>query len=253
MESNFRVTLLLGASVGLILLSRIYVPVISLIAFCPLIWLLEGSSKQRIPVAYWFLGSSVILTISALFYLDEKFLAPIYGVGLTMALSVYLLTSKFSKNRLGIFTILLFWLGFDYLVLKVLPTASSAFLSSFFDGAQAMGWSRTTGNLGITAWIVISNILCYYVFLWQDAIFKKTIRWMSLIYAIIFISIPILISSYFVTYLAPVTLLEMKSVYMNSHIIADIRYSENGEWLGRTCAWVSILVVVYALIKRKTK
>ncbi|MEM7108497.1 MAG: hypothetical protein AAF519_09755 [Bacteroidota bacterium] len=253
MESNLRVLLLIGVSICLVLLSRLYFSAVSLMAFVPLVWLLENSAKRKIPILYWFLGSVAILTISSLFNLEIKIWGVLYGAGLTLALSLYLLTSRFSKNRLGMFTILFFWLGFDYLVLKVVSTAAPAFLSSFFDGSKAMGWSRSTGNLGITAWVVISNLLFYYVLLWRDAIFQKTIRWMSLIYALLLISLPVVISFYVITDLAPITVEEMKSVYMNSKISLDVSYAKNGEWLGRISAWVSIMIVVYAVIKSKTK
>ncbi len=243
---------MLGVCVVLVMLSRFLSSAISLIAFTPLLWLLESSMNRKTSLVYWFSGSILIITLSSIFALDSVVTALIYGVGLTATLSLYLLTSKFSKNRLGIFTILFFWIAFDYLILKVLPNASAAFLSGFFDGSKAMGWSRTTGNLGITAWIIISNLLFYYVLLWKDAIFSKNIRWLSLIYTLILIALPLLAGLYFVPDLAPITLAEMTSVYTH-YSSSDISYTENGEWLGRISARVSIMVVVFALIKSKTK
>ncbi|MEM9390107.1 MAG: hypothetical protein AAGA02_06510 [Bacteroidota bacterium] len=253
MESRKQALIFIAIAAGLVLLSRTYFSTASLIAFAPLIGLLENTSDRKFPFFYWFGGALLVFGLNAVLTLSDPISIIIYSIGITLACSAYLLTTYFSKNKLGVFTLLLFWLGFDYLILKVLPTASNAFLSTFFDGYKIVGWSRKTGYFGITAWIIIANILFYYVFLWRDALLKNKIRWLSLIYSILLIVIPVAIGLFIAPELTPVTLAELNTVYAGNSSVTDLNYSENGEWLGRTAAWVSIMILVYAVIKGKIK
>lgn len=253
MGSKKQAIILVLSSICLVVLARTYFPFAALIAFFPLISLLEKTAEGEQPFVYWFTPALIVLGLNAIFTVDRLALILGYSVGLTLAISAYLITSHLSKNRLGVFTILLFWLSFDYLVLKVLPEASGAFLSTFFDGYDVVSWSRNTGNLGITAWIITANILLYYVFLWRDAVFRNEIRWLSLIYSLLIICTPVVIGLYIVPGWIPVTIAEVKAVYVENSNTADITYMENGEWLGRTATWVSVMILVYAVIKGKVK
>ncbi|MEM9297891.1 MAG: hypothetical protein AAF149_16985 [Bacteroidota bacterium] len=253
MESRKQALILIVIAFGLVLLSRTYFSTASLIAFAPLIGLLENTSERKFPFFYWFGAAFLVFGLNAALTLSDPVSIIIYSIGITLACSAYLLTTYFSKNKLGVFTLLLFWLGFDYLILKSLPTASNAFLSTFFDGYKIVGWSRKTGYFGITAWIIIANILFYYVFLWRDAIMRSKMRWLSLMYSMLLIIIPVAISLFIVPELTPVTLAELNTVYVENSSLADLNYTENGEWLGRTAAWVSVMILVYAIIKGKIK
>lgn len=253
MESKPRAYSLILISLALIVLSQYYLPTVSLIAFVPLFWLLEKTTEQKLGYVTWFFGVFSIFTLHAFLQLQDLISIVIYAIGLSLAVSLYVITNSVSKNRLGLFTILIFWLGFDYLILKTLPEASQVFISSYFDGSTAVRWSRSTGNMGITVWILLSNLLMYYVFLWEDAVFKNQMRWLSFSYSIILIAIPVVISLYFTSDQTPITLAEVQGVYAYDDKVVGANYKENGEWLGRTTAWVSVMIIVYTAVKRKVK
>ena len=82
---------------------------------------------------------------------------------------------------------------------------------------------------------------------------RSKMRWLSLMYSMLLIIIPVAISLFIVPELTPVTLAELNTVYVENSSLADLNYTENGEWLGRTATWVSVMILVYAIIKGKIK
>lgn len=255
-----KASVFLLASAVLLILSKFYLPLLSLIALSPFFVVLKSSLEGQIKPPHWIVLSSVFFIL--IFFAWSTTLPPglydvlrmvFYGFTLTLAVSLFFVTNKFSKNRLGIFTILLFWLGYDYLVLELYPQCSIFFLANIFNDMPLVGWSRYTGFMGITAWILLANLLFYYVFFKDNAVFIGKIRWISLVYTLILIFTPIMINAFFSESHSPITWQEMTDLYVRSVIPNDTLYAERGEWVGRTAAWVSVLILTYSLVKQKVK
>ena len=250
------------ASAVLLILAKFYLPLLSLVALSPFFVVFKSSLEGQVKPIQWIVLSSVFFILVFLAWsipsstgLHDVLGMMFYGFTLTLAVSLFFVTNKFSKNRLGIFTILLFWLGYDYLVLELYPQCSIFFLANVFNHVPLalVGWSHYTGFMGITAWILIANLLFYYVFFKDNAIFLGKIRWLSLVYTLILISIPIMIHIFFLGSQSPITWQEMTDLYVRGVIPNDSHYAERGEWVGRTAAWVSVLILTYSLVKQKVK
>ena len=254
MESSFKKNVLLTLCTLLLLATaRLYAPPLGLIALAPIFCILSATLQERKLIIHWLIFATLVFTFTGIITLKEITLTPIYGVGLSAAISLFLITQTFSKNRLGLFTIIFFWLALDYLMLKIAPESAQFFLSSLFDGSIVVSWSRSTGNLGITGWIVLSNILFYYALFEGNGILQGNIRWLTLTYAMIIVALPIITGLFLTNELTPVTTIEMIQVYDHGVSTVESDYARNGEWLGRTAAWVAILILTYSLIKRKVK
>ena len=248
------------ASAVLLVISKFYVPLLSLAALTPFLAVLKSALEGEIKIPAWLTLSGLLFMLVFFFWvvplppgIDDILLVIFYGFTLTLAISLFFITNKFSKNRLGLFTIIFFWLGYDYLVLELYPQCSIFFLANIFNELPLVRWSHYTGFMGITAWILIANLLLYYVFFKGNAIFKGKIRWLSLVYALIIIFIPAMVGAYFLRDTLAITWHEMIDLYARNIVQSDPVYTERGEWVGRTAAWVSILILTYSFVKQKVK
>jgi hypothetical protein len=105
-------------------------------------------------------------------------------------------------------------------------------------------WNIHTGYLGSSLWILSTNLIFY------QAIFKsdKVKKW-TLVIAILFIVLPILYSLYLSN--PTVNKTDMIILYANKGL--ENTYSRNGELISRTGAWVSVLIIIFTIVKSKTK
>ena len=67
--------------------------------------------------------------------------------------------------------------------------------TNFDQFSYLIGWSADTGLLGVSLWVLVGNVLFYYVFIRDNAIFQGKIRWLSLVYSIVLLILPVLISA----------------------------------------------------------
>ena len=175
-----------------------------------------------------------------------------YGIVIAAAFFAYWLTDTFSPNRLGFFTVIIYFTGLEYLSLLFVPEYSHYLLGNAlreFPGIQR--WNGGTGLTGVSAWIIAVNIGMYHIFFRDQAILKGILRWRSLILVLILAVIPWLISA---------TLYSDASPIDASDVITSFRSYEGwaapasaGETFGRTCAWVAVLIILYGLVKQKVK
>ncbi len=247
-------------SVMLVSIAKLCFPVLGLIALAPFFVVLKGAIDGELKPFTWLMLSGLMFSLVFIIWritagagYDAIVSVLFYSFTLTLAVSLFLITDRFSRNRLGLFTIGFFWLGYDYLILKLYPQCSVFFLGNVFDGSSLVNWSRHTGFMGITLWILIANLLFYYVIFKGEAIFQGRIRWLSLSYTLIIISIPVVISVFFLQETDPVTWHEMIGLYVRGEIKDTSEYTQRGEWLGRTAAWVSVLLLIYSLVKQRIK
>lgn len=158
------------------------------------------------------------------------------------------LTNTFSKNRLGIFTMLIYWAGFSYLALLFTPYLTELLIGSKFTHT-AFRWNYYTGIIGVDAWVFLGGIAFYYILFKDKALFKGLIRWRTALAFGLLLSIPFLANLF----------IPSDVVALNEHKVMDILFKDGLyqgryiEWFGRTCLWVTVFVVIYAFVKRKAK
>ncbi len=174
-----------------------------------------------------------------------------FGILMSFAIFAYWLTDKYAKNRLGLFTIVIFYTGMEYVSMIFVPDYSHLVLGNAITAFPAIQrWNPQLGITGVSAWILLANIAVYFIFFRDLAIFRGLFRWRTLLLSTILISIPGILSYWF--YDPSITVLNADMVSDGfRNVISSGKFDEAGEIMGRTCAWVTILIVLYGLVKRK--
>ena len=173
-----------------------------------------------------------------------------FGILLSFSFFAYWLTDKYARNRLGLFTVVLYYAGLEYLALLFIPESAYMLLGSSLANFPAIQqWNSGTGLGGVTIWILTANIATYHILFRDLAIFKGIYRWRSLILALILVSLPALISIWFYAGGSVIEPSEINSRFNN--ILETKNFASAGEIAGRTCAWISVFIVLYGLVQRK--
>ena len=167
---------------------------------------------------------------------------------ITMAFGGYAFAYQSLGSRLGKFTIIFFWLALEYLMLK-LPWRNDFFFLA--DALQLQtdwfGWTANLGYLAISLWILVVNLIFYLAF------FKSTsINWVMIILSLILIAGPIIYSIYYLD-TPGINRDLMIALYNGETAGLTENYKDRGELITRSATWVSLLIVLLALVKNKTK
>ncbi|MCW5910164.1 MAG: hypothetical protein KIT62_03770 [Cyclobacteriaceae bacterium] len=174
--------------------------------------------------------------------------AAIQAIALTLAFVGYAFAYQSLGPRLGKFTIIFFWLGLEYLFLKLPWNTDVTYLANALQLQPGWhNWTTYTGYLGVTLWILVVNLLFY------QAVFKPSgFNVYYFIAALIFIVIPVVYS------------IQMKEEGIGySHMMQLYaftvtgalpgKYSQQGEVVARTAAWVSVLIILLSFVKNYTR
>lgn len=267
MEKNKR---LLLASLSVILMVLGYVlpsfPFLIMLAVAPLFKLYEEINLQN--DAFNKTGLHPLILILILILLSHTLIylitssgpgilfSMVYGIMMSLAFFLYLLTDTYSKNRLGFFTIILYWLSLEYLAIKLVPEMAHLLLgTTLLSYPEWIAWNTQTGLMGITAWILTGNILLYYALFKGKGVMEGRLRPLSLVYALLALSIPVFISLQFFSPSHIITVHEVILAYTQpSEMPFEFKeYAITGEVFGRTAAWISVLIFLYSLVKLKIK
>ncbi len=168
----------------------------------------------------------------------------IQTVMVASVLGLYYFARKPLGQRFGVFTLALFWMAGEYLVLKIAPTEQYFFLAdTLYEKTNWLDWTSMTGYLGASCWILLSNMFVYFSFLREGLQPKYVLLLLIVILGPIFYS--------YISSDAYLPRLDMISLYNDADSGAD--YATSGEWVARTAAWTSVLVVLSAFVKSKTQ
>lgn len=225
-------------------------PVLVFFAYAPLFAISDQAKDKELPWNFLeiiLLALVISLLCAALFDFSHIILILTQAILLGLAFAGYSFTYQSLGSRVGKFTIIFFWLGLEYLFVK-LP-----WRDQFFFLADALQihptwwrWNNETGYLTLSLWILVANLLTYL------AIFKsRTINWYFITLTILIIAVPVAIS-YFKLENPGVTRSEMLSLYQTNESDIEV-YTKRGELIARTAAWISVLIILLALVKNKTK
>ena len=170
----------------------------------------------------------------------------IYFALLAIVFTAYVFIQRLTSNRLNKFALILFILGMEYILLKFMTDNNPVFMADLFK--YKMTWTRWnifTGYTGATLWILLTNLLFYH------ALFKpEKINLVICAVAVLIILGPLIYSlSSSNAALAKTDVLNFYSGRAENHS----PYSEHGELISRTGAWVSLLILIFTAIKAMTK
>jgi len=178
------------------------------------------------------------------FHFDRLVAVMLEAIALTIAFAAFTFSRENLGARLGKLPLVFFILTIEYLALKAGWGSSFVFLADAFRfKASWIRWTAETGYLGVTLWILVANMLLYV------AVLRGQISKPYLILFLIVVTAPILYS-----YTLDVVVVDkqhMLEVYRDTSTKAG-DYPVRGEWIPRTAAWVSALILLFAFVKSYT-
>jgi hypothetical protein len=221
-------------------------PILVFAALAPLIAITDQAKSETA----WHRLELILLALAAGFwalsrsYTHSLVATLCYAILCTLVVGLFVFTSQTLGNRAGKLVLVLLWLAAEYLFL-VLPVGDGLFLADFL--ALQQNWTRWTshsGYLGASLWVLVANLAAY------EGLFKKGIKIFWLVAWLMLVAGPIALS-----YMMEADALSreaMINLYRSDQPVVGM-YAQRGEWIARTCAWVSALVLLYAAVKNKTK
>jgi len=148
-------------------------------------------------------------------------------------------------SHTGKFIIIIFWLGIEYVLLKIQWPSKTIFLADSLQiTSNWQHWNHETGYLGASAWILFANWIFY------TGTLRNGINWYLIILGLAIVISPLIYSLILET--KPILRGTMVELYRdNDNSISDKIYSGKGELVARTCAWLSILIILFAVVKSR--
>jgi hypothetical protein len=222
-------------------------PVLIFAAYAPLLAIADRTKEKEAP---WNHLELILLALSFSFlcahFFDFNFLMIVLAQGIlfTLVFAGYHFTFQNLGNRTGKFTVIIFWLGLEYVLLK---TPWRQDFSTVADALQLQPswwrWNIHTGYLGLSLWVWIVNLIFYH------AVFRTNqFNWMLFMAGLLAVAGPSLYSS--VTMNTPaINREQMIALYSNTTETLNVNYANRGEFVTRTAAWLSVLILLLALVK----
>lgn len=200
---------------------------------------------------FWVNIEFILLALVVSFFAAHSFnvsflvSAIVQAIVFALAFLGYSFSYQSLGSRLGKFTIIFFWLGLEYILLKLSWREQTVFLADVIQlRPEWLKWNVYTGYLGSSLWILCSNLLLY------TAVFKGKLNWYLLALTLICLTGPVIYS--LILKMDGITRLQMISLYSDVKV-ESVNYAKRGELVTRTAAWISIAILLLALVKSQTK
>ena len=191
---------------------------------------------------------AIFLFCTRIFDTTQLILVLAQAILLTLAFAGYAFSYQNLGSRLGKFTIIFFWLALEYLMLKLPWRSDFYFLADALElQASWWKWNANLGYMVISAWVLIVNLIFYLGF------FKSSsINWYLISLAFLLVTGPIMYSVYY--FEAPgINREQMIALYSNVSTTLSENYTKRAELISRSATWVSVLIILLALVKNKIK
>ena len=250
MESKNQYLLILGSTVFYAASFLPHLSFLLLIFLVPLLILLDNN--QRKLSLEWIGGMIITLVMgsvigSIIAGQSIEFSQVLYPLGLVLILSIGIFISNLLKGSIRTIGLVGFWLGYNYLILKLIPEWSSYFTFNHLYNDD-MSWTSSTGFLGIACWALISNVLISKRISFDEK--SKIDSPIVLLITLVIISAPFWISSILNSSSEPIDQATMFLLYSQTEGAGE--YVQSGEWVARTCASLAVLLSIYGLVRLKT-
>jgi hypothetical protein len=225
-------------------------PIFIFFAIAPLFALIDNPAAPK----DLYLPSVVAIGTALVFYFTmQESMQPssllswgIYFCLLAAVFFIYALLKRWRPTSLNKFALVIFILGMEYGFLKLTGDLNPVFLADLLQNkATWTRWNVFTGYAGATLWILVVNLMFYYALFAQNKI-----NWVLCFLAVLVILVPTLYSMNMAS--IPLTKLDVIGLYKHNLNSGSV-YSERGELISRTGAWVSALIIIFTLVKGLTK
>lgn len=223
-------------------------PLLIFTGIAPLFAITDQVNPAR---SFWNYFELILLALSismfASYLFDTRSLVPvlIQSIVFTCSFVAYSFARQHLHGLWKLF-ILIFWLGFEYLSLRLSWPNPTLFLAdAVVLKVEWLRWNQYTGYLGASAWILVANLMLYSAMLKSEKI-----------------SIPFL-GGYLVLVAAPIAYSyslnsemihreDMMALYDHATLL-NTRYTELGEYIPRSAVFISGLVIIFAVVNSKTQ
>lgn len=192
------------------------------------------------------LAFAVSLVLYAFLRNASVVMALVSAITFTLAFVAHAWVRQTLGIRTGKMTLILFWLALEYLILKLIPEKGMFLADTLSLQGDWVRWNVHTGYLGASVWVLVVNWCWYETFLHD-----KAIHWGWLVAALVLWAGPATYS--YVLTVSPITRQDMINLYRELPAEADVTYLARGELTVRTAAWISILILLFTLVKHQTK
>lgn len=182
------------------------------------------------------------------FYIRELplFSATVLALAYTLPFLALVFIRRNLGERAGPIGLFLVWLALEYVLLKSGFPTERWFLADLL--AAKSKWASLVSNQGylaVSAWLLVTNLLA-----WAMAFRGK----FSIGYAVLFViavATPLTMGILGEHDADIVTRTQMLTYYSTGET-ADPTYGSRGEWVVRTAAWATVLVLLFAAVRKKT-
>lgn len=221
-------------------------PVFCFVALVPLFALVDLPWKPR--DVYICLGLGMAGMLFTIFLRDSGPLVALafYMFLLGTLLSAYITAQRLTQNRLNKFSLIILWMGAEFVVLTFFAHGNPPFLADLSDNPTWTRWNTYTGYLGVSFWILAVNLLVYQAAFGTG----RAAGYLFTFIALLSVALPV-VYSLNITHLA-FTKADALDFYRGNDPL-NAHYSGRGELISRTGAWVSVLIIIFTLIRMKTK
>lgn len=185
--------------------------------------------------------------IGAVKLLDTSYsrITLLQSIALAVPFILYYSIESFLPGKIGKFSIVLFWFSVQYLFVKLFPS-SCLFITADAPSipSEWVRWNIKTGFLGGSLWFLAANFFIYRTFSAPPGANRA-----ALALAVLSIGVPAYISS-----IMTATSLQMDDlINLYRYNEGSFPYLTSGEVIPRTASWISILIIIFTLVKIKTQ
>jgi len=222
-------------------------PLFVFFGLAPLFAITDHANEDNMWNKIELIGVSIVVSLFAWHVFDFTYATSVIllSIGIMLVFAAFTFARSGLGSRLGLLPLILFWLALEYLMLRFAPTKNVFFLADAVVLKTAwLRWNTSMGYLSASLWILMTNWFLYLGTL------KNGIRIPYLVIFLIVISGPIIYS--YTLQAEPVSRAEMIALY-TTNLSSPASYAANGEWIPRTAAWVSVLILLSAFVKENIR
>lgn len=217
------------------------------VGLAPLFTFSETPDKRILEKMEWvLLALTAPLVLLALASQALLVTALMVAITWTLAFVAHAWVRQVLGIRTGKITLILFWLAMEYGWLTIAP-GQAIFLG---DALVRLGtwtrWTAYTGYLGTGAWILMVNWTAYKAFFGQSGW-----SWGWLLAGVVTLAGPALFSLTLPD--SHVTREAMIKLYGGQPFEGTVAYLARGEWVVRTAAWISALILLFTAVTSQTR
>lgn len=202
--------------------------------------------------AVWEKMEWVLLALTVMFLAVRQFdfsytvSSMVYAIVFTLPFIGNVWLRQVLGEKAGKITLLLFWLTLEYALIKLKIDGVVFLADAIWLQSSWTHWNIHTGYLGASLWVLVTNLLVY-----QSLLSAKPFQWHWMVLTVISLAGPI-VYSYF-NEASSVHREDMMNLYSGKTEGLPALYLARGEFVVRTAAWISTLVLLFTLVKSQIK